>query len=97
MREETPALPTRAPHNIAMAATVRIWQAGVKWVVDDPAVLRRIADGLRALPADHPTAYCRSPEPIRGYAHAHQVMDVHAAHRCPRYEAAAEYASGACR
>lgn len=97
MRKERPALPIRAPHNLAMAATVRLWQAGRNWVTDDPAVLRRLADGLRALPADHSTAYCRSPEPIRGYAHAHQVMDVHAAHRCPRYEAAAEYAAGARR
>ncbi|WP_327149744.1 hypothetical protein [Nocardia sp. NBC_01329] len=77
-----------------MAATVRLWQAGMEWVTADPAVLRRVADGLRALPLDHSTAYCRSREPIRGYAHAHQVMDVHAAHRCPRYEAAAEYAAG---
>ena len=54
MREESPSLPTRAPHNLAMAATVRLWQAGKDWVTDDPAVLRRLADGLRALPADRP-------------------------------------------
>lgn len=95
MREESPPPPARAPHNLAMAATVRLWQAGRDWVTDDPAVLRRVADGLRALPADRSTSYCRSGEPIRGYAHAHQVMDVHAAHRCPRYAAAAEYAAEA--
>ncbi|WP_328388151.1 hypothetical protein [Nocardia sp. NBC_00416] len=76
-----------------MAATIRLWQASRNWVTDDPAVLRRLADGLRALAVEHSTAYCRSQDPIRGYSHAHQVMDVHAAHRCPRYEAAAEYAS----
>ncbi|GGL30783.1 hypothetical protein [Nocardia jinanensis] len=80
-----------------MAATVRLWQAGKNWVTDDPAVLRRLADRLRALPAEHSTVHCRSREPIRGYAHAHQVMDVHAAHRCPRYAAAAEYAAEARR
>lgn len=97
MRKESPSLPTRAPHNLAMAATLRLWQAGRHWVTDDPAILRRVADGLRALPADHPTAHCRSQEPIRGYAHAHQVMGVHAAHRCPRYATAAEYAGEARR
>lgn len=97
MCQETPALPVRAPHNLAMAATVRLWQAGKRWVTDDPVILRQLADGLRALPADRPAAHCRSRDPIRGYAHAHQVMDVHAAHRCPRYEAAAAYASEACR
>lgn len=95
MRKESPSLPTRAPHNLAMAATLRLWQAGRDWVVDDPVILRRLAEGLRALPVDQPTAHCRSREPIRGYAHAHQVMDVHAAHRCPRYDAAAEYAAEA--
>ena len=90
-----PALPARAPHNLAMAATVGLWQASIKWVTDDPVTLRRLAAGLRALPAHNPTAYCRNQEPIRGYAHALQVMDVHAAHRCPRYEAAAAYASAA--
>lgn len=93
MCQETPVLPVRAPHNLAMAATVRMWQAGKRWVTDDPVILRQLADGLRALSADCPTAHCRSRDPIRGYAHAHQVMDVHAAHRCPRYEAAAAYAS----
>lgn len=90
---KTPVLPVRAPHNLAMAAAVRVWQAGRKWVTDDPVILRQLADGLRSLPTGYPTAHCRSGDPIRGYAHAHQVMDVHAAHRCQRYEAAAAYAS----
>lgn len=93
MSQETPALPVRAPHNLAMAAAVRLWQAGRRWVSDDPEVLRRLADGLRALPVDRPTRHCVSRDPIRGYAHAHQVMDVHAAHRCPRYELASAYVS----
>lgn len=97
MRQEIPALPVRAPNNLAIAAAVRLWQAGRNWVADDPAVLRRLADGLRALPVDHPTPHCLSREPIRGYAHAHQVMDVHAAHRCPRYAVAAAYAAEARR
>ncbi len=61
MQKETPALPVRAPNNLAMAAAVRLWQVGRKWVADDPAMLRRLADGLRALPADQPTprATCR--------------------------------------
>lgn len=89
------ALPVRAPHNLAMAATVRLWQSGMKWVTDDPVILRRLAAGLRALPTHYPTSYCRARAPICGYAHAHQVMAVHAAHGCPRYEAAAAYVSAA--
>lgn len=94
MREESPSLPTRAPHNLAMAATVRLWQTGQVWVADDPAILRRLVDGLRALPADPPTGHCCcSREPIRGFAHAHRLMDVHAGHRCPRFDTAADYAA----
>ena len=93
MYEEIPALPARVPHNSAMAATLRLWQAGRNWVNDDPEILRRLAHGLRRLSADYPTAHCRSEDPIRGYAHAHQVMDIHVSHRCPRYAVAARYAS----
>jgi hypothetical protein len=64
-----------------MAATLKLLQAGKTWVTDDPKVLRQIADGLRNL--DQPTTHCRSQAPIRGYAHAHQVMATHAEHRCP--------------
>ncbi|MGW0006195.1 hypothetical protein ACWDT6_20425 [Nocardia grenadensis] len=90
---EIPALPFRAPRNRAMAATLKLLQAGKTWVTDDPKVLRQIADGLRNL--DQPTTHCRSQAPIRGYAHAHQVMATHAEHRCPRFETAAEFAARA--
>lgn len=76
-----------------MAATLRLLHAGKTWVTDDPRILRQIADGLRTL--DHPTPHCGNESPIGGYAHAHQVMAVHAGHRCPRYEAALEYAAKA--
>lgn len=89
---EIPPLPVRTSTNRAMAATLKLLQAGTPWVTDDPNILRRVADGLRAL--DSPTPHCRSRDPLRGYAHAHQVMAVHAPHRCPRYEMAAEYAAG---
>ncbi|MET8799956.1 hypothetical protein ABZV91_26625 [Nocardia sp. NPDC004568] len=79
---ETPPLPTRVPYNRAMAATLQIWHNR------DRGLMERIGAGLRAL--DHP-AGCRSEEPMRGYAHAHQVMDVHAYHRCPRYDLAVSY------
>ncbi|WP_280400219.1 hypothetical protein [Nocardia carnea] len=72
-----------------MAATLQLLHAGKAWITDDPRILRRIAEGLRTL--DHPAPYCEYTDLIRGYAHAHQVMAAHAAHRCPRYEAALEY------
>ena len=96
MRQELPALPARVPNNRAVAATLKLWAAGKAWAhTDDPTVLRQIADGLRALPHDYPTAHCRSEAPIRSYAHAYQVMDVHARHHCSRYTAAAEFAKEA--
>ncbi|GGL37714.1 hypothetical protein GCM10011588_60510 [Nocardia jinanensis] len=76
-----------------MAATLKLLQAGKTWVTDDPRILRQIADGLRTL--DHHATHCRSQAPIRGYAHAHQIMATHAAHHCPRFDAAAEYAAQA--
>lgn len=90
---ENPALPYRAPGSRAMAATLRLLHTGKSWVTDDPRVLRQIANGLRAL--DYPTPHCGNADPIGGYAHAHQVMAIHAAHRCPRYEAALEYTAKA--
>lgn len=72
-----------------MAATLQLLHAGKTWITDDPGILRRIAEGLRTL--DRPTPYCENGDSIRGYAHAHQVLAAHAAHRCPRYEAALEY------
>lgn len=79
---ETPPLPTRVPNNQAMATTLHIWHNR------NLGLMERIAAGLRSL--DDP-AFCRPTEPIRGYAHAHQVMDVHALHRCPRYGLAVRY------
>ncbi|MFD4406525.1 hypothetical protein ACFWPH_27555 [Nocardia sp. NPDC058499] len=79
---ETPPLPTRTPGNQAMATTLQIWHNRNR------ALMERIAAGLRAL--DYP-ACCRSEEPLRGYAHAHQVMAAHARHRCPRYDLASRY------
>lgn len=90
---ESPALPFRAPSNRAMAATLQLLQAGKTWFTDDPKVLLQLADNLRAI--DHPTAHCRSQAPIRGYAHAHQVMATHAEHRYPRFATAAEFAARA--
>ncbi|MGA6203765.1 hypothetical protein ACPESR_03295 [Nocardia testacea] len=91
---EIPALPFRAPKNRAMAATLKLLHAGTRWVADDPKILRQIADGLRGM--DQPTTHCRSQAPIRGYAHAHQVMATHAEHRCPRFETAVEFAARVC-
>ena len=76
-------LPQRMPHNQAMASTLQVWHTRNR------ALMERIAAGLRAL--DWPEA-CRSENPIRGYAHAHQVMAAHAGHGCPRYRLAADYA-----
>ncbi|NKY58441.1 hypothetical protein [Nocardia flavorosea] len=90
---EIPALPFRAPGSRAMAATLRLLHTGKSWVTDDPRILQQIADGLRAL--EYPTPHYANAEPIGGYAHAHQVMAVHAAHRCPRYEAALDYTAKA--
>jgi hypothetical protein len=77
-----PPLPARVPNNQATATTLQIWHSR------NLALLERVATALRAL--DHPAA-CRSQEPLRGYAHAHQVMGVHARHRCPRYDLAVRY------
>ncbi len=86
MTEATPRagthLPVRVPRNRAMAATIRLWHTRNR------ARLEAVAVGLRAL--DWP-AVCRSQDPLRGYAHAHQVMAAHAKHRCPRYRMAGEY------
>lgn len=90
---DNPVLPVRAPRNRAMAATLQLLHAGKTRITDDPRILRRIAEGLRAL--DHPARYCENEEVIRGYAHAHQVLAAHAAHRCPRYRAALEYTAKA--
>lgn len=83
---EMPPLPTRTPNNQAMATTLRIWHNRNR------GLLERIAASLRAL--DHP-AGCGSQEPMRGYAHAHQVMGAHAGHHCTRYDLAARYAQQA--
>lgn len=81
---ETPSLPQRIPHNQAMATTLHVWRTRNR------NLFQRTLDGLRQL--DRDTAACRSSDPIRGYAHAHQVMAVHAGHHCARYEIAGEYA-----
>ncbi|MFI5719718.1 hypothetical protein [Nocardia sp. NPDC051750] len=65
-----------------MATTPQIWHSRNR------GLLERIVAGLRAL--DHP-AGCKTQNPMRGYAHAHQVMAVHAHHRCPRYVLAVRY------
>jgi hypothetical protein len=75
-------LPTRAPNNQAMTTALQVWHNRNR------GLMERIAAALRSL--DQPDA-CRSDEPLRGYAHAHQVMDVHARHRCPRYILAVRY------
>ncbi|MFI5715989.1 hypothetical protein [Nocardia sp. NPDC051750] len=69
-----------------MHATLQVWHS------QDRGLIQRTLDGLRSL--DRP-ATCRSTDPIRGYAHAHQVMATHATHHCPRYTVAAEYAQQA--
>lgn len=79
---QSPALRGRIPNNQAGAAIRRIWHNRNR------ALMERIAAGLRAL--DRPPG-CKSQDPMRGYAHAHQVMAVHAGHRCPRYDLAARY------
>ncbi|MEU4836849.1 hypothetical protein [Nocardia testacea] len=94
MRPELPPLPNRQPAGPAMVATLNHWQAGKSWVTDDPAILRRLAEELRGLPDDRPTNDCRSCDPVRGRAHAHQLMAAHAGHDCPRYTTAAQYTTG---
>ncbi|WP_459548826.1 hypothetical protein [Nocardia sp. X0981] len=92
MHEERPPLPVRGSiHNQAIALARDLWQDDHQ--ATDISFLKRVAAGIRAIP-DYPTPHCRSRDPLRGYAHAHQVMAVHAPHRCPRYEMAAEYAAG---
>ncbi len=86
MTETTPPLPTRMPNNQTTMATYATWHNRNR------GLMERIAAGLRAL--DSP-AVCRSQAPVRGYAHAHQVMAVHARHRCPRYDLAVRYAQRA--
>lgn len=82
--QKNPALPVRPTHNQAIAATLQIWHSR------DRSLLERVLAGLRAL--ERPGA-CRSTDPLRGYAHAHQVMAAHATHGCTRYRIAAEYAA----
>lgn len=47
MNHDRPRLPSRAPANRAIAATLRLWRLGE---CTDPAILTRVASGLRALP-----------------------------------------------
>ncbi|NKY60440.1 hypothetical protein [Nocardia flavorosea] len=75
-----------------MAATLQIWQSGKQWIDDDLRILSRLADGLRAL-HPYPSGHCLFTDPIRGYAHAHHVMDQHRGHGCPRWDMAVSYAS----
>lgn len=80
---EIPNLPTRAPRNRAMAATLEIWHCR------DRGLIQRTLDGLRS---PHPAA-CQAEDHITSSAHAHMIMAAHAAHRgCPRYTRAANYA-----
>ncbi|MEU1527091.1 hypothetical protein ABZ413_33375 [Nocardia rhamnosiphila] len=92
MGETLPTLPTRRPKNRPMAAPLRYWHTSRR---RNRALLERITDGLRALPDTYPAHHCRSSEPIRGYSHAHQVMAVHAGHRCGRYTEAVQYLGAA--
>ncbi|WP_416565102.1 hypothetical protein [Nocardia testacea] len=82
MGETRPPLPTRPPRNRAMAAALRYWHSSR---ARDRALLERITQGLRALPDEFPSSHCRSTVPIRGQSHAHQLMAIHARHRCGRY------------
>lgn len=47
MNHDRPHLPVRVPANRAIAATLQLWRRGE---CTDPAVLARVATGLRALP-----------------------------------------------
>jgi hypothetical protein len=76
------SLPIREPHTRERATTPRIWHTRNR------GLMVRVLHGLRAL--DYPAA-CKSLQPLRGYAHAHQVMAAHARHRCPRYRMAGKY------
>ncbi|WP_280507189.1 hypothetical protein [Nocardia flavorosea] len=86
MGETPPPLPARHPKY--RAALLRYWPTGRR---HNRALLERITEGLRALPDDHPASHCRSMGQIRGYAHAHQEMAVHAPHGCARYLEAVRY------
>ncbi len=81
MRQDRPKLPRRT-HNRSMAATLRLWHTRNR------DLLERVAAGLRHL---DPPAACRNTEPIRGRAHAINVMADHAKHGCPRFRLAAQY------
>lgn len=85
MCQDPSPLPVREPTNRIMATAGR-------WNMRNRNLMERVIDGLKAL--DRP-AICRSQAPIRGYAHAYQVMAVHAEHHCPRYGMAARYAEDA--
>ena len=82
-------LPTRAPHNRAMAATLQQLHAKTHFAGSDMHLLQQLANGLRRLDTHGP---CHYSDPIRGYSHAHHVMAIHAGHRCDRYQVAADYA-----
>ncbi|WP_039828101.1 hypothetical protein [Nocardia testacea] len=88
MGETLPPLPTRPPRNRAMAAALRYWHSSR---ARDRSLLERVARGLRALPDDYPSSHCRSTVPIRGHAHAQQLMAIHARHRCDRYTDAVRF------
>lgn len=83
--QENPALPVRPTHNQAMTTTLQTWHSR------DRTLMECVLAGLRAL--ERPGT-CRSTDPLRGYAHAHQVMATHAGHGCVRYRIAADYAAG---
>lgn len=51
MNHARPRLPSRTPANHAGAAVLRLWRLGE---CTDPAVLARVAAGLRALPDHRP-------------------------------------------
>lgn len=48
MNHDRPRLPSRPPANRAMAATMRLWRLAE---CSDPAILARVAAGLREKPA----------------------------------------------
>ncbi|MBF6350377.1 hypothetical protein IU448_15325 [Nocardia flavorosea] len=74
-------LPVRTP---ARAATLQ------RWHNTNRGLIQRTLDGLRAL--DHPAGCRAGVGPINSYAHAHQILAVHAKHHdCPRYSAAMDY------
>jgi hypothetical protein len=91
MRDAKPTLPAGAPTNRAMATTLRILEGGKTWIDGELPILRALAAGLRSL--NYPSGQCRFTDPIRGYAHAHHVMDLHRGHSCPRWDMAVSYAT----